>query len=292
MTTFGDQLYHHGGMPVGCGPTIFPESKYYFVDKATGLSGNSGLSASTPLDTIAAAITLMKARINWSNSPWSRNDVLFIGPGKYDETLTSLPYGCTIIGSGGWGGDRDGERGTVIYSSTGSAVDTGSVINMGFHNLLFLGSGANPVFEADTINFCNFSNCKFSGSTSDDATAALEIVTELTGNRFTNCVFHRADYGMLINVSGGKQASENIIEDCYVTGCTSAGIYFAADTTPSFTVINRCSIGDGTTTLAKGLEDLTATVAVNDTNFTATANDPASGSGFYNDSYLNGSLMT
>ena len=43
MTTFGDQVFQFGGMPVGGGlPTIFPSSNYYFVDKLHGLSGNSG----------------------------------------------------------------------------------------------------------------------------------------------------------------------------------------------------------------------------------------------------------
>jgi len=297
MTTFGDQLYHHGGVPVCSGagvPNIFSESNYYYVDKATGLAGNTGRSVSEPLSTIAAAITLMNARINWSSSPWSRNDVLVIGPGKYDETLTSLPYGCTVIGSGD-SFDLDGERSTIIYSSTGSAFDGTSVINCGLHNLCFLSSGANPTFEVDNFNRNVVTHCQFAGNTGDTTTNCFEVVKDMTGNRISDCVFHRAAYGMYINTdnANSKQASGNIIEDCYITGCTSAGIYFDANTVPSFTVINRCNIGDGSgTTLALGLDDNTAAVAVYNTNFVATACDPASGAGNYNGCYLNGSLMT
>ena len=294
MTTYGDQVYQHGGVPVGGQlPNIFSESKYYFVDKATGNDGNNGFSVSEPKKTIAAAITAMNARINWSNSPWSRNDVLVIGPGKYDETLTSLPYGCTIIGTGD-SYDLNGERGTVIYSSTGSAFDGTSVINMGLHNLCFMGTGAYPVFEVDNFNRNVVTHCHFAGDTGDNATNAFEVVKDMTGNRISDCVFHRAAVGIYINTdnANSKQASGNIIEDCYVTGCTTAGIYFDGNTVPSFTVINRCNIGDGSTTLALGLDDDSDGVGVFNTNFEATACDPASGAGKYNNCYLNGSLMT
>lgn len=293
MTTFGDQVYQFGGVPVGNLPNIFSESNYYFVDKATGLAGNSGRSVKEPLDTIAAAITLMNARIDWAASPWSRNDVLVIGPGKYDETLTSLPYGCTIIGLGD-PFDLNGERGVTIYSSTGSAFDGTSVINMGLHNLAFEGTGANPVFEVDNFNRNVVSNCLFAGNTGDTTTNCFEVVKDMTGNRITNCVFHRGDVGIYVNTdnANSKQASGNIIEDCYVTGCTAKGIYFEANTVPSFTVINRCVVGDGSTTLALGLDDDTDAVGVFNTCFEATANDPASGAGKYNNCYLNGALIT
>ena len=292
MTTFGDQVYQFGGVPVGSLPNIFTESNYYFVDKATGLAGNTGLKVSEPLDTIAAAIALMSARINWSNSPWSRNDVLVIGPGKYDETLTSLPYGCTMIGLGD-ARDQDGERGVTIYSSTGSAVDATSVINMGLYNLRFEGTGANPVFEVDNFNNNVVKNCVFAGPTDDSGTNCFEVVKDMTNSVLSHCLFHRCAYGIYINTdnANSKQATGDTIEYCYITGCTTAGIYFDSNTVPSFTMINECSIGDGGT-LDLGLDDNTGTVAVNNTCFTATACDPASGSGFYNNSYLNGSLMT
>lgn len=293
MTTFGDGVYQWGGVPVGGFPNIFSESKYFFVDMATGLDGNTGERQDEPKATIAAAITLMSNRINWSNSPWSRNDVLIIGPGKYDETLTSLPYGCTVIGSGD-SYDLNGEASTVIYSSTGSAFDGTSVINMNLINLCFQGTGANPVFEVDNFNRSTVRHCHFAGPTDDSGTNAFEVVKDMTGNRISDCVFHRCATGIYINTDNAsqKQASGNIIEDCYVTGCTTSGIYFDGNTVPSFTVINRCNVGDGSTTLALGLDDDSDGVGVFNTNFEATACDPASGAGKYNNCYLNGSLMT
>jgi len=296
MTTFGDQVYQFGGQPVGSGvgiPMIMPTSQYYYVDKKNGLSGNSGMSANSPLDTIAAAITLMNARIDWSTSPWAQNDTLIIAPGKYDETLTSLPYGCNVIGLGD-AYDLNGERGVTIYSSTGSAFDGTSVINTRLQNLAFEGTGANPVFQVDNFNRNVMVGCVFSGNTGDTTTNAFEVVKDMTGNRITNCKFHRAAYGMYINTdnANSKQAPDNIIEHCYVTGCTTAGIHFNANDVPSFTVINHCVIGDGSTTLALGLDDDTDQVGVFNTCFEATANDPASGAGKYNNCYLNGALIT
>ena len=291
MTTFGDQLYHHGGVPVGgcSSPTIFPESNYYYVDQATGLSGNTGRSASAPLDTIAAAITLMKARINWSNSPWARNDVLFIGPGKYEENLTSLPYGCTMIGSGSH--DKDGEVGTVIAPSTGAPVDASTAINIKIHDICFTSAGAYPTFSVDTLNNNLITNCQFRGDTSDDGTRLFETASSCVRNRISNCVFHRGAYGMYLKADGGG-IWETIIEDCYITGCTAGGIWIDTGSVASFTAINNCIIGDGVTTLALGFFDDAESVQVTNTMFTAAACDPASGSGYYNHSYLNGSLMT
>lgn len=295
MTTFGDLVMQLGGVPVSSNlPIVFPRaSKYFFVDKATGNDDWPGEDAEAPKLTIASAITAMNARINWSNSPWSKNDVLIIGPGKYDETLTALPYGCTIIGLGD-AFDLNGERGVTIYSSTGSAFDGTSVINMRLHNLCFEGTGANPVFEVDNFNRNILTKILFAGNTGDTTTNCFEVVKDMTGNRFDDVIFHRGDYGMYINTdnANSKQASGNVLNNLKVTGCTVAGIYFEANTVPSFTNIYNSNIGDGSTTLALGLDDDTDQVGVFNTNFEATANDPASGAGKYNNCYLNGALIT
>ena len=60
MTTFGDQVYQYGGMPVG-GNGILPlmgtsggtgTGTVFFVDPANGSDSNSGLSPKKALDTM------------------------------------------------------------------------------------------------------------------------------------------------------------------------------------------------------------------------------------------------
>jgi hypothetical protein len=50
MTTFGDQVYQYGGVPVGVGETPITGSTF-FVDSANGNDGNTGKSTSSALAT-------------------------------------------------------------------------------------------------------------------------------------------------------------------------------------------------------------------------------------------------
>lgn len=272
-------------------------AKKYYVDKLNGSDSNSGLSPDGAKATIAAAITLMNARISWSTQPWAKSDILYIAPGRYAENLTSLPYGCTVIGLGD-AFDLNGERGVTIKPASGSPVDCTSVINTRVHNICFESPDTNVVFQADNFNRNVFSGCIFSGlpGASPTTTKGLEIVKDMTGNRIVNCTFQVVRNGIYIvtDNANSKQASGNIIEYSYVRGADQTGIYFDVNCVPSYTQINHCIIGDGGTTLALGLDDNTGIVNVANTMFTATACDPASGDSDskYNNCYLNGTLMT
>ena len=94
--------------------------------------------------------------------------------------------------------------------------------------------------------------------------------------------------------ANSKQATGDLIQDCIILGGDQTGIYFDANCTPTSTIINRCNIAGGGATLALGLDDNTGVVTVMNTNFQATACDPASADGDskYNNCYLNGSLMS
>lgn len=299
MTTFGDQVFQFGGVPVSNGqiPFVRNSGKTYFVDGKNGLSGASGLRPDDAFSTIAAAVTESNGNIDWSATPWALGDTIIVAPGVYAENLTSLPYGGSIIGLGD-AFDLNGQRGVTIKPSSGSPVDCTSVINCHIENICFESPGTSVVFQADNFNRNVVLNCLFSGlpGASPTTTKGLEIVKDMTGNIIKGCVFQVVRNGIYIVTDNGnsKQASGNIIEDCYVRGADQTGIYFDANCVPSYTQINRCVIGDGGTTLALGLDDNTGIVNVSWTTFTATACDPASGDGDskYNGCYLNGALMT
>ena len=59
MTTFGDQVFQFGGMPLGEDGTPFGyKAKTFFVDSANGSDNNPGRSIKLPLDTVGAAYAL------------------------------------------------------------------------------------------------------------------------------------------------------------------------------------------------------------------------------------------
>jgi hypothetical protein len=55
MTTYGDMLYHLGGVPAGVQVPFSKNAKYYFVDPANGSDTNSGTSPAEALAGIEAA---------------------------------------------------------------------------------------------------------------------------------------------------------------------------------------------------------------------------------------------
>lgn len=304
MTTFGDMVYQLGGMPVvgGIGLLSHKDSNYYFVDKRDGSSGNSGLKFKFPLDTIAAAVTLMNddsgtgQRINWSSSPWAMNDILIIAPGSYAENLTALPYGCVMLGTGD-SFDLNGEGGVVIKPATGSAVDATSVINTRIHNISFMQTAtAAAIFQADNFNRNVLTHCLFAGipGASPTTTRGLEVVKDCTGSRVVDAFFLQVKNGIYINTdnANSKQITGTLFEDIYIGACDTTGFYFDINANPSMVYINKCNVGDNSTTLALGLDDNTDQVTVANTNFWATANDPATGGTYYNNCYLNGALIT
>lgn len=275
----------------------FARQNIYYVDGKDGNDDYNGLSMDNSFATIAGAVTVMNARISWSATPWALNDILYIAPGVYAENLTSLPYGCTIIGTGD-AFDLNGQRGVTIKPASGSPVDCTSVINLRVHNIAFESPDTSVIFQADNFNRNVLTDCLLSGlpGASPTTTKALEIVKDMTGNILRRCIFQIARNGIYVDTdnANSKQASGNIIEHCYIFGADQKGIYFEINTVPSYMQINHCIIGDGSTTLALGLDDDTGLVNVSNTMFTATACDPASAASDskYNNCYLNGSLMT
>jgi hypothetical protein len=270
-------------------------ARVYFVDGLNGNDNNDGLAMDRPFDTIAAAITVANARVNWSATPWANGDIIVISPGVYAENITTLPYGCTMIGLGD-SFDLNGERGVTIKPASGAPVDCTSAINMRIHNIAFESPDTTVCFQADNFNRNIVTNCIFSGlaGASPTTVKGLEIVKDMTGNRISNCVFQVVRNGIYIvtDNANSKQASGNIIEHCYIRGGDQTGIYFHANCVPSLTMINDCIIGGGGATLALGLDDDTDVVEVYNTMFEATSNDPVSGAGKYNHCYLNGALIT
>jgi hypothetical protein len=268
---------------------------YYFVDKLRGYDGAPCDSPERASDNIADAITLMNNSISWSASPWGPRKVLVIAPGKYEENITSLPYGCAMVGLGNWF-DLNGENGVVIKPASGSPVDCTSIINMLIANIAFESPDASVVFQVDNFNRNVMRNVLISGLPGESITTTkgFETVKDMTGNLIEDCVFQVIKNGIYIvtDNANSKQASGNIIRNSTVRGCDTKGIYFYQHCVPSYTEVVNCIIGDGSTTLALGIDDDSDLVHFVDCKIRATACDPTSGAGKYSHCYLNGALIT
>jgi hypothetical protein len=81
MTTFGDQLYHMGGVPVGLGMGLIPPSgTAFFVDPVNGSDSNDGREVNRAVKTLAVAYGLTTA---------NKNDVVYYIAGSSGLTLTA-----------------------------------------------------------------------------------------------------------------------------------------------------------------------------------------------------------
>jgi len=252
MPHFSQQVFHMGGVPVGGDfPTFIGNSTYpvyyYHIDQLRGASGGGSGSVKDPYSTIAAAVTAANATIDWSISPWAPNHVFLIRPGTYAENLTSLPYGCTMIGMGL--DTRDAQNGVKIKPASGDAVDCNAVINTTFRNICFESVDAAPAFDAAICNNNQFINCRFQGAAESVTCASGFYTNDAVANWFYHCTFTCCAKGMdIAYADGGDSFSHNLIEDCTFTQNTTGGIYTSTNLVGPSTVVKNCSFtGSGQT---------------------------------------------
>lgn len=270
---------------------LFPvdnNSLIYYVDVKNGATGNDGLSQEEPMSTIAAAVTAINARINWSASPWATHDVIVIAPGTYAENLTSLPYGATIYGLGH--DLRDAQQGVKIKPATGVPVDVGACINTAFYNIHFEALASVAAFDADICNNNLFYNCRFSGP-AETATATGFITKDAVANKFIDCEFDCCAKGFDVNYAdAGDSFSHNLLRDCRFTQCTTAGIEISTNLVGPSSIVERCVFVGAGQTMAIGIDDNSGILDLVDCYITAT--DPVDSCRSANGCYGNGSLLS
>ena len=131
--------------------------KIYFVDKKNGSDTNSGLSWAEAVATIAKAIALSNASIDWAGDPWLVDNYIIIAPGLYKENLVSVPHSCHVIGLGVHGTDTPVE----IHPDSGKAIAVATAVGVHFYNIRFEATGAVPIIDFGICNNVIFENCQF-----------------------------------------------------------------------------------------------------------------------------------
>jgi len=265
----------------------------YWIDVLNGDdTNNDGLSKDVPLASIAAAVALSNAKINWGNSPWAESDMFIIMPGTYAENLTSLPYGGIMYGVGG--DLRDAQNGVKIKPASGAAVDVNSCINSTFINIHFetaeTGTGVTArAFDATICNNNQFINCRFSGP-AESATAVGFYGSDMTGNKWLDCEFDCCNVGFdMVYVDGGDGFNHNLLRDCRFTQCDVAGLRISTNLVGPSSIVERSIFVGAGQTMAIGVDDNSGILDLVDLKITAT--DPIQGCRSANGCYGNGTLL-
>ena len=248
VTSFGMPMVG-GGMPMKR-----HAAKYYFVDGLIGRDGADGLSPANSFATIAKAITVVNARIDWAASPWATSDVIVVAPGVYAENLTSLPYGATIIGLGD-AFDGDGEKGVQINPVAGSPVDVSTFINSKIQNVAFESADTDPVFDAETLNNVQLIHCVFKGAPDATTSTAGIITFDSVNLTVRDCLIQFVDCGIDFVYSDANDSfNRGLIQNNVITYCSEAGIRVGVNLVSVSSHIDGNLIDGGSGTLTIGID--------------------------------------
>lgn len=205
MTMFGDQLYQHGGAPVGL-PVTFSNTankgagQYWFVNSNTGSDGNTGKRMDKPFSTIAKA---------YASATSNNHDVIVLSANsalaETDELAVSKNrlhfWGMDAVGR--YYGQRS--RWTMgVTTGTAIAIVKNTGVGNSFSNVKFDSSDtlSTSVYAfAEGGEYTVLENCELYKSTDLDQTAAAELLMNGDSALVRNCTI-----GSLVNeVSVARQ---------------------------------------------------------------------------------------
>jgi hypothetical protein len=223
MTTFSDQLYHLGGVPVGVQFT----GKAFFVKPSTGSDSNTGKTPARALKTLARALALSTA---------NKNDVVYL----ISEGNASAD--CTDYQSSALDWNKDGVH--LIGINSGNGIQNRSRIAQ-----LSTATNVDDLFTVSADN-CYIANISVYHGV-DDATSKGAVKVTGQRNKFYNCTFSGIGHATMdtadnysLKVSGG---AENVFEGCYIgldtiARGTAANSEIVLDTGATRNVFKNCNI--------------------------------------------------
>jgi len=188
ITAFPNGISSFGVPVLGAGGGIpSTTGTYYFVSSTTGSDSNSGLSDSTPVATLAQAITLSTASVG---------DVIIVMPAHAETVSTTITpkAGTTIVGLG------FGRLRPVFTASTG-AIDTFTISanNVTLQNFVIVGaaSGVTALIEISGT-YPSFIDMEIQGAAAP--TTLVTVSGGGTGAFWKNCRF-RAAAGTAVGIA-------------------------------------------------------------------------------------------
>jgi len=205
MTTFGDQVYQLGGVPVG---GDFTTGDVWFVHATTGSNSNDGKKPSTAFASLDYAI---------GNCTATKGDIIYLMPG-HAETTTAIALdvaGVSIIGLG-----RGRARPALTATAAATDLINITVANCYFRNVRLVGAASDCTALVDLSTAAN--DTIFEGCFFEQAEEPLYAIT-LNADR---CEWHNCVWTNSVNGADASIAVETTTKDCIVKDCMfNYGLY-------------------------------------------------------------------
>lgn len=230
MTTYGDQVFQFGGIPVGGGmlPLMGKDAKAFFIDGANGSAGGSG-KINDPVATLTQAYALMTD---------GSGDVAYIlNDGSTTATVRDVALvwakdNCHIVGLCA---PAINNRARISTVSASTDVD------------------AYTPYLTLSASGCIIQNVSWFQGNSEDAKASVGLLISGSRNylsRVSVITGAHANQGDEISYNVQVTGSENVFEDCYIgqdtaargNNALSANVRFGNDAADEATrnVFRRC----------------------------------------------------
>lgn len=256
MTTFADQVYQLGGVPVG---GVLTQGKAIYCKPSSGLDSNDGLSLASAVKTLVRALAIATA---------NQNDVVYLfaesntAANTTDYQSVTLDWNKDFVHLVGVGsGTMIGQRSRVALISTyttASNLFTLSADGCYIANIEFFAgvASANPLGAMLVTGQRNkVENCQISGvgdATMDTASGySLKMTTPAAENIFKHCYIGldtviRATCKHEVWIVGGvgTEIKRTIFEDCMIESYTSATDFKLVDATyiDRFLLLKNCTL--------------------------------------------------
>ena len=164
MTTFSDQVYQYGGMPVNGELTT---GSVFFVSSVTGSDGNTGKKPSQAFATLDKATNSCTA---------NKNDIVYIMPNHAETIAASTTWVPDVAGVQYIGIGLGTDAPELTFSATSSTINVSGGNNL-IKNVRFV-AGISAVTQGVTVaaDHITFDGCTWDfGATTYDFVEMLEI---------------------------------------------------------------------------------------------------------------------
>jgi hypothetical protein len=258
MTTFGDQVFQFGGVPVSSNNLPFTPAngRYWFVDGTSGVGsdGNSGKKPSDALATIQQAVTnavagdvvvvFPKKITDFTGDPTSYAETVIIPAGKPHLSIVGVSHGLT---QGGLPQIRKNSGSTALITvrSPGCLIS-----NLGLNGAGSTGGGilldddnSTKAAFGTTITGCHFKNCKGHAT---DGRLGGGIMWSAQGNawqvRIKGNHFYKNVADIVLLGTANTVPQDVLIEDNLFSGPAASvdvNLYLGAGSGMNGVVVNR-----------------------------------------------------
>lgn len=202
---------------------------HYHVDHANGDDSNDGLTWERAVKTIAQAIALSNATVDWSNKKYN---VIWVKPGVYAENLEGDIFFVHIIGLGLRGTDTQAE----IHPSTGSVLSKGgeatcNLVGVRLANLWLEVDEGVPILDVEIFNNSLIEGCVFTMGANVAGVVGIdtENCTHLTVRR---CDFESGQLQDMAYAIYARGGADKFFHSCRIERnnifAETCGIYIAA----------------------------------------------------------------